>query len=168
MHGQTSIGVLKARVDVPPLGQTADGKYRVFMNFLPRKANVRTMGTYKYWKRQIGSSEYEMRVWSRYDHMHSKWEEVGIRKLDLSFSQALQWGIESAADEFDCNVWMEVRTEYLDPTDPSARAMYYNIHVFGLDEVKDLNRFVQAFASRINREAKYWSRQSVDWSIECI
>lgn len=170
MQAQTVIGDLKARVDVPPLGQTADGKYRVSMNFLPNNhCNLPASGTYKYWKKPIREgSKCEMHEWSRYNIMTNKWEDVGYHVNNLCFHQALQWGIELAAQELDCNVWIEVRTEYLDPTDTSSRALYYNVHAFGLDEVKDLNRFVQAFASRINRDAKSWLHRNVDRSIECV
>ena len=170
-QGQTYIGDLKARIDVPAHGQTADGMHRVFMNFVPndRFDERATFGTYKYWKvKPFEWSTREVHEWSHFSTMTDKWEDAGPREGNLCFPQGLQWGIELAAQEFDCNVWMEFRLEYLDPADHKASALYLNLHVFGLKEMQDLNRFVQAFASRINREARRWARESVHWSVECI
>ncbi|HEY1074806.1 MAG TPA: hypothetical protein VGE59_03870 [Patescibacteria group bacterium] len=168
----TIIGKIILRTDVPARGRTADGKERVFLNFIP-DANFglqRMWGSYMFWR----TAPYEgavsrVHVWKHFDSMRSnQWKEVLPRSGDLMFPQQLQWGLEQVAHDLNCDIHIKFDEEFLDPDKPEARAIRCCIHLFGLTEVRNDSGFLEAVATRIDREARRWSAESSDWSIEDI
>lgn len=167
---RTRIGDVRLRTDLTAHAKTVDGKERVFLNLVPNKefGHLRAFGSYRFWRVPFcEGSERLIHEWRYFDSMRTDtWQPVEPRDGNICFPGMLQWGIEAIAHELECDVWMTFRTEYQDPGQLSDTATIVVIHLFGLDKVRNLNNFVQAIASKINREAKRWMRESATWDLE--
>lgn len=153
IKGQTCLGHVQLRTDLQsPYAMTANGKYRCCLNLIPSDtfATQEMSGAYRYWREP------------RYEGSKSliyRWHTCNTFAGVPAFPEELKHGLAVLAGVYECDLLVSFRTEYLDPFIYVDQVPCIVIHLFNLEEIPEMNAFVQRVASAINRGARIWTNK---------